>query len=804
MLPPFFRHRLLTAACLLASASGGLSAAPDKVAVTNIRANVDFSDPGYPILLEQNLRKGAPVYSTEASGNRTFQDVGEFAGLQYLRTDTRWWNLETSKRFLEFDIDRDATIYVAYFKKLKDFDKAFTTDHWLADPAGGWKNLRKDIKVTGGGDQAYGVFSKTLKAGRVTLPANAATGLLTGVYAHYLVFIGPPTGQPVASVVPKGIVPGRIPAFPGAEGGGMYATGGRGGEVYEVTNLEDYDPRAKPIPGTFRDAVSKPNRTVVFRVSGTIELKSPLQIKAPNITVAGQTAPGDGIGVWRYPISISGDNKIIRFLRSRPGDEIEKEFDSFGAGFGDQIICDHISVAWSVDEAASFRYVTNFTFQWSIVGESNLHSTHKKGAHGFGGIWGGRNSTYHHNLLLHHVSRMPRFNQGPIDFRNNVFYNWGYKAEYGDYNLANFVGNYYKPGSGTLPGVRDRLAEPLELQSWRGFGMYLNGNVMEGSEAVTKNNLLGASGMDPEKRYILLTKEVPVISPVKTQPAEEAKELVLKFAGASAIPARRDEVDVRYVDEVRTGTGNLIYTRPATIEFAQNEEQRAKVEETLRHHNAKLVKLKSPVLKSTPAPADSDHDGMPDEWETRHGLNPRDPEDRNGDITGDGYTNLEKYLNELAAPAMAGAGQTGAGIVLGPVDLSVLTGRSNPSAIADAEVIVTINGNKLEGAQKPIVKGGRAFVPGKEFLEALGFQVSGGGDKLTATLGGLKLELAPGKCVASPSVGMVASKGVPLAEGGHLYVPVELAEILPGAKTAWDPVNRVAMVAVPAQRPVKP
>ncbi len=356
----------------------------DKITVSNIKANVEFSDNTYPILLEAGLKNGEPVYSTPTSGDKRYKDVGEFAGLQYLRTDSRWWSLETSNKFLEFDIDRDATIYVAYYKKLKDFSNAFTKDHWLASKEGGWKDLRKDIVVAEKTDQTYGVFARTFKAGHVSLPANAASGLLVGVASHYLVFVGPPIGGPQDNIVPHGVTAGKIPAFPGAEGGGMYATGGRGGEVYEVTNLEDYKERTPAIPGSLRDAVSKPNRTVVFRISGTILLKSALQIKADNITIAGQTAPGDGIAVRAYPLSVGGNNKIIRFIRSRPGDETNAEFDSFGAAFGSQIICDHISAAWSVDEAASFRYVKDFTFQWSVVGESNLHAHHKSGAHGFG------------------------------------------------------------------------------------------------------------------------------------------------------------------------------------------------------------------------------------------------------------------------------------------------------------------------------------------------------------------------------------------------------------------------------------
>ena len=768
-----------------------------KILVTNIKANVEYSDTTYPILLEDDLQDGKPVYSTAISGDKRYKDAGEFAGLQYLRTDSRWWNLEIGNKFLEFDIDKDATIYVACFKKLKSFDNAFSKDHWLMSVEGGWKDLHKDILVADKTDQPYGVFAKTLKAGHVTLPANAMPGFLTGVYAHYLVFIGPPVGEPKDNVIPTPVVPGKIPAFSGAEGGGMYATGGRGGEVYEVTNLEDYSGREAPMPGSLRDAVSKPNRTVVFRISGTIVLKSSLQIKADNITIAGQTAPGDGIAVKAYPLSIAGNNKIIRFIRSRPGDETDEEFDSFGGCFGNQIICDHISAAWSTDEAASFRYVKDFTFQWSVVGESNLHAHHKSGAHGFGGIWGGRNATYHHNLVLHNVSRMPRFNQGPIDFRNNVFYNWGYKAEYGDYNLANFVGNYYKPGNGTLEQARSKFAEPLEVQPWRGFGMYLNGNIMEGSEEVTRNNLLGAFGMSEDKRYILLTEEVPFPSPVKTQIASAAFETVLKYAGASPDPAKRDAVDMRFVNDARNGTGSMIYTRPATLEFAKDETQRARIEGTLKAHKARMVKIEYPLLKSATPPMDTDHDGMPDEWEVKHGLNPKDPADRNGDNSGDGYTNLEKYLNELAAPAMPPESEYATKIVLEPVDLSVLKGMSSPEAQAKCDVIVTLNGNAVTGNAKARVMDHTVLIPLDDLFKSLGFQVTWNAETQTATCvkDGKKIEIPTDRKQGRPEENTRPLAMVARLIDGRPFVPAQFLQACVGAKVVWDQKNRVLMIS---------
>jgi hypothetical protein len=593
-------------------------------------------------------------------------------------------------------------------------------------------------------------------------------------------------------MIPSKVVKGTIPAFPGAEGGGMYATGGRGGDVYEVTNLQDYDKNEKPIKGSFRDAVSMPNRTVVFRVSGTINLNSTLSISQDNITIAGQTAPGDGIAVKNFPISVGGNNKIVRFVKSRPGDLNETEFDSFGVAFGEQIICDHISAAWSVDEAASFRYIKNFTFQWGIVGESNLHSTHAKGTHGFGGMWGGKNSTLHHNIVLHSVSRMPRFNQGPLDLRNNIFYNWGYKAEYGDYNLANFVGNYYKPGSGTLENVRTRFAEPMQVEAWRGFGMYLNGNYMYGSEEVTKNNLLGTAGLDDAKRYIMLTEEVPFPNPVRTQTALAAYDTVLKYAGA-----QRDAVDERYVNEVKTGTGSMIYTRPITPENTPEEAKRITMQETLDRHNAKMMKIEFPELKSTTPPVDTDHDGMPDEWEQKNGLNPNDPKDRNDDFTGDGYTNLEKYINELAAPYMPTESDYENKLIkFEPVDLSVLKGLSSSEEQLKNDVIVAIDGNPVPDTTKSVIVEGRVMVPFRAIFKVFGLNITWDEKSKTAigTKEGKKIELQIDNKQAMID-GKPQTLDVPaMIIDDKTFVPVRFIADSVGAQVVWDGQNKVVMI----------
>lgn len=258
-------------------------------------------------------------------------------------------------------------------------------------------------------------------------------------------------------------------AFPTAEGYGKYAKGGRGGEVYEVINLNDSG------KGSLREAVEASGpRTVVFRVSGNIELESPIKIKNPYITIAGQTAPGAGICLKNYPLSIDANHVIVRYIRVRPGDVSGKDYDAISSRYTKHLILDHVSASWSVDETMSVYHCDSITVQWCMISESMSGSNHVKGPHGFGGIWGSNHSTYHHNLLAHHSSRNPRMASGSgyTDYRNNVIYNWGYQSLYGgeanqkgndkfNFSTFNIVANYYKPGPATQAGeVSYRIANP--------------------------------------------------------------------------------------------------------------------------------------------------------------------------------------------------------------------------------------------------------------------------------------------------------------------------------------------------------
>ena len=429
-------------------------------------------------------------------------------------------------------------------------------------------------------------------------------------------------------------------AFPTAEGYGKYTVGGRGGKVYEVTNLNDSG------EGSLRAAAeAKGPRTVVFRVSGTIDLKSNLGIKNPNITIAGQTAPGDGICIKRYPLMIGADEVIIRYIRVRFGDESGQDSDAISARYVKNLILDHVSASWSVDETMSIYHCENITVQWCMITESMFNSNHSKNTHGFGGIWGSNYSTYHHNLIAHHSSRNPRFASGcgHTDYRNNVLYNWGYRSCYGaeaqqkgsekfNFSTINMVANYYKPGPATDPGKKAELADPSSRGNDDKGRWYVAGNVIEGSPLVTVDNWRGVRGSS----YIKLDQPWDAM-PINQQTAEEAYKSVLNNAGAT-LP-ERDGVDARIIEEARHGRA----TYEGVYKTKKAVADKSKITGIIDSQNDAGG---WPELKSTPAPTDTDHDGMPDEWEIRKGLDPKNAADRNN-VAADGYTMLEKYINSI-------------------------------------------------------------------------------------------------------------------------------------------------------------
>jgi len=433
-------------------------------------------------------------------------------------------------------------------------------------------------------------------------------------------------------------------AFPGAEGFGMYTEGGRCGKVIYVSNLNDDG------EGSFRFAVNqKFARTIVFQISGTIELQSELKINYGNLTIAGQTAPGDGICIKKYPVIISADNVIVRFIRFRIGYEAKKDFDSFSGKNCSNVIIDHCSISWSVDETASFYDNKNFTMQWCIISESLNHSVHKKGDHGYGGIWGGQGASFHHNLLANHTSRNPRFcgsrytkkpDEEIVDYRNNVIYNWGFQSVYGgeegNYNMVN---NYYKPGPATKKGdVRFRILALTQFyfdknvrpDTMNAGNFFIEGNVVEGFENATTDNWKYGVQDATEEQKLKSKLESPItFAKVTTQTAIDAYNSVLQFSGA--IFPKRDTIDNRIIGEVKAGTANFggTWGNKSGIIDSPNDVGGW------------------PELKSLPAPIDSDLDGMPDDWELKHGLNPDNPEDNNLFSMDIQYTNLEIYLNSF-------------------------------------------------------------------------------------------------------------------------------------------------------------
>jgi hypothetical protein len=441
---------------------------------------------------------------------------------------------------------------------------------------------------------------------------------------------------------------GAIPAFPGAQGHGAAATGGRGGAVFIVTNLNDSG------PGSLRAALNNNiTRTIVFEVSGTIHLNSDLDVKYGSVTIAGQTAPGDGICIANGSLRAGYNNVIIRYLRCRLGDQWPDgtengDSDAAWGRYGNTIILDHVTASWSVDEAFSFYANNNFTAQWCLITESLRYSHHEKGAHGYGGIWGGTNSSWHHNLLAHHSSRNPRIEgdtANNVDLRNNVFYNWGFNSCYGgEKATVNIVNCYYKYGPATGSSVRYRIANP-SLQKDPGgsaivphvYGQwYVNGNYVHGSSMVTNDNWLGVNpeGGSGERNLCKALSPFPVAQtyPVTTQTAQQAYLAVLDDVGCSLV---RDSVDTRIINEGRTGTATYGGLTGAGLGIIDSQSAVGGW----------------PALQSLPALPDTDRDGMPDAWEISRGLSPYNAADRNHDRDDDGYTNLEEYLNWLCTPA---------------------------------------------------------------------------------------------------------------------------------------------------------
>lgn len=453
-------------------------------------------------------------------------------------------------------------------------------------------------------------------------------------------------------------------AFPGAEGGGRFTTGGRGGEIYRVTNLKDYGKNETPIQGSLRYGIEKSDqpRTIIFDISGIIELTRGLFLADhPNISIIGQTAPGDGITLKNYNFSfnLSQDSKemnaIIRFLRCRPGDKYaDYAEDGIGGRYFTNAIVDHVTAGWSVDETFSFYGVQNFTAQWCMATESLNNSNHAKGAHGYGGMFSGDNASFHHILMAHHGSRCPRISdlpepgtEGPgdhigfFDVRNNVYYNWseaGFGCYGGKYAKFNLVNCYYKAGPATGTGS----------MSWRVLSSdptaraFIEGNYVTANGAVTSDNWTDGiwsqfwRDLHPteDEMHAMKMADSQPFSKVTNHTAEQAYDKVLEYAGASL---RRDVIDKRIIDEVKNKTSHWTGSK--------DEKPRPGIIDTVGDTEG------YPEVKSLKPWPDTDGDGIPDIWEEAYGLNPNDPADAakiSTSVDPNGrYSNLEVYFHNL-------------------------------------------------------------------------------------------------------------------------------------------------------------
>ena len=595
----------IVAAALLASCGGGSKVSPETTPTA----------PAAP--------SGLAVHGTPAETEITFQ----WTAVQ--GADTYSWTLTQSGTQVKSGSVASRNVKVTGLVKATDY--------------------RFGVKaVNEGGESAY-TWVDARTAGEVTPPGPSSIS-----YEDF--------------AIPSAEEDGVARAFPGAEGGGMYTTGGRGGKVIHVTNLNDKG------TGSLRAAIeAKGARTIVFDVAGTIALQSALEIKNGDLTIAGQTAPGDGICLKNYTLHIKASNVIIRYIRCRLGDEKATEDDAMNLNAQSNnisdVIVDHCSLSWSTDECASFYGVTNFTLQWCILSESLRNSIHGKGTHGYGGLWGGANATYHHNLLAHHDSRNPRLDhdylstlKGPVNLYNNVIYNWGSNSTYGgesandqgEYRKYNVVNNYYKPGPAT-PSSHVYFIDPWTKDCSNCSGktgsqtivpghFYLSGNFMDGKTDQSSDNWKGTTASSAtiaiirsDDRFTYTQKP----SALSVHSAKNAFTAVTAYAGASL---SRDSVDERVAGE--TVNGNYTYTGS-------------------KGSDKGFIDTPGdvggwPQLSATDqekqALTDSDGDGIPDAVEQAWGLDSASAADgaaigldKNGR-----YTNLEMYLHYLVREILKG------------------------------------------------------------------------------------------------------------------------------------------------------
>lgn len=468
---------------------------------------------------------------------------------------------------------------------------------------------------------------------------------------------------------PTDLPQAEIPAFPGAMGGGAYTFGGRGGRVIVVTSLEDSG------PGTLRDACYQGGaRIIVFNVSGIIHLKSPIIMRAPYVTIAGQTAPGDGVCIAGETFWIMTHDVVIRHMRFRRGETwVGRRDDAIGGNPIGNIMIDHVSASWGLDEDMSiYRHMyddgtkkkpnqpaeeklgtVNITIQNSIFSEAL--DTYN---HAFGSTLGGENCSFMRNLWADNAGRNPSIGwNGIFNFANNVVYNWVHRSiDGGDYKAQfNIINNYFKPGPLTPKNtpIGHRILKPESGRSslsYKQYGRcYVNGNIMEGNEKVTKDNWDGGVQVEELPNageytpYMKVNKPLPMPS-FTIMPTEKVFDYVL--ANAGALLPRRDAVDKRVTEQVRTG--KVVYNKDFSDTLKPQFEHRRLPKTSYMQGIITDIRQVGgyPEYKGTPY-KDSDKDGMPDDWEIKYHLNPNDPSDAVKDCNGDGYTNIEKYINNI-------------------------------------------------------------------------------------------------------------------------------------------------------------
>ena len=511
------------------------------------------------------------------------------------------------------------------------------------------REKEKQIKT-----KAYAQADKAWEKAQIIVAKEAAAG------KPYIPWASRPTDLPQA----------KIPAFPGAEGGGMYSFGGRGGKVFTVTSLADDG------PGSFREACAQGGaRIIVFNVAGIIQLETPLIIRAPYITIAGQTAPGDGVCVAGESVWIDTHDVVIRHMRFRRGETfVGRRDDALGGNPVGNIILDHISATWGLDENMSlYRHMynpgadykdekkptVNITIQNSLFGEAL--DTYN---HAFGSTLGGENCLFIRNMWANNAGRNPSIGwNGIFNFVNNVVFNWSNRSiDGGDYTASyNIINNYFKPGPITSKKepIGYRILKPESGRSkldYLVFGRaYVDGNFVEGNPKVTANNWDGGVQMEGKNGALMSFEEAkmyfpkmkvnqPLPSPWmrKMMTAKDAYDFVLKNVGAT-LPIR-DEVDERIVRVVTTGKPE--YTKGLDSDsFYQFKHRRLPADSYKKGIITDIAQVGGyPEYHGKPY-VDSDKDGIPDAWEIKYGLNPFDAQDAAKDKNSDGYSNIEDYLN---------------------------------------------------------------------------------------------------------------------------------------------------------------